>query len=114
MSTSVGSGGISSASHRLATGMNVQRRAAAAARIFDIIATVVLVFGGLLVLAQIAGGIAYLIASADSESGPGSMVITVGIVVGVVVVAIVTAVYWATVTLATAIAGYIAQRTPEV
>ena len=114
MSTTVGPGEIPTAPHRPATSMNVQRRAAAAARIFDIIATVVLVFGGLLVLAQIVGGTAYLIASADSESGLNPVVITAGIVVGVVLIAIVTAVYWATITLATAVAGYIAQRSPGV
>ena len=110
-----------SAPQKPAPTMNVVRRAATAARIFDILATVVLVFGGLLVVGQLVGGIAFVIASADSgsesESGLGSGITVLlglaGTFFGVILTAIVTAINWAVITLATAVAGYIAQRSRE-
>lgn len=95
-------------------GMNVQRRAAAAARIFDVVATVVLVFGGLLILAQVVGGIGFLVASTGSESITSSpALIVAGMIGSVVVTAIATVINWAAITLATAVAGYVAQRSVE-
>ena len=103
-----------SAGPRPTSSLNVQRRAAAAARIFDVVATVVLVFGGLLILAQVVAGIAFLAASGNSESMTSSpALIVIGLIVSVVGTAIVTAINWATITLATAVAGYVAQRTVE-
>lgn len=98
--------------------MNVQRRAAAAARIFDVLATVVLIFGGLLVLAQLAGGVAFLAGWAgsdaiDSDLGASGLLVPIGAFVGAIATAIVTAVNWAVITLATAIAGYVAQRSAQ-
>ena len=98
---------------RRTTRMNVQRRAAAAARIFDVVATVVLIFGGLLVLSEIVGGVAFLIASAGAETGTSPALILVAMIASAVLTAIVTAINWAGITLATAVAGYVAQRSPE-
>ncbi len=98
--------------------MNVQRRAAAAARIFNVLATVVLIIGGLLVLAQLAGGVAFLAGWAGTDMSGSDMaalgfLFPIGAFVGAIVTALLTAVYWAVITLATAIAGYVAQRSPQ-
>lgn len=103
---------------RLPARMNVQRRAAAAARIFDVLATVVLIFGGLLTLAQVVGGIAFLVGwagsgSSGSEFDAFAFFVPLGTFVGAITTVIVTAITWAVITLATAVAGYVAQRSPN-
>jgi membrane protein implicated in regulation of membrane protease activity len=77
----------------------------------------VLVVGFLLVVAQVVGGGAFLVGLGDPDSldasGLSTTLLVGGLLVSVLATVIGTAVCWATITLATAVAGYIAQRSPE-
>jgi hypothetical protein len=83
--------------------MDVKPRAARTAQIFDLLAMVVLGVGALAVFAQIVAVI-YM-----AVSGDGGFFVLAGIV-GVLVAIVMTALAWAGVTLATVVAGYIADR----
>jgi hypothetical protein len=82
--------------------MDVARRAGAAARIFDILGWVILFVGGLAGIINFAT----FIGLAGTDFWP-ALGIFVG---GSIVIVIYTALAWASITLATAVAGYISKR----
>lgn len=85
------------------TGINVQSKAKKVAAIFDTLAIVVLIVGVLgAVVAALFGVIALF-----NDGGFGSLMAGL---FGVVGIAIYTALTWAGITLATIVAGYIAER----
>jgi hypothetical protein len=87
----------------------IQSKAAKVARIFDILATIILILGGLgVALAALAGVIGLFTADTFSE-GLGILMLSALWGVGV---AIYTALIWASITLSTIIAGYISARIP--
>jgi hypothetical protein len=87
-----------------ATRVNVAAKAAKVATIFNTLAIVVLVIGGIFALVAVIAGIA-VIADGDFFSGlfiTGVYLVAVGIY---------TALSWAWITMGTIVAGYIANRT---
>jgi hypothetical protein len=87
----------------------IQSKAAKVARIFDILATVVLVMGALgIAVAGLTGVIGMFTADTFSE-GLGILLLAAVWGVGV---AIYTALIWASITLSTIVAGYISARIP--
>lgn len=84
--------------------MSVRKRAASTARIFDVIAMVVLGLGGVAVFAQLVAVVVMV------ASGDGEFFVVLGFV-GALITAALTLVAWACVTLSTVVAGYIAERT---
>lgn len=82
----------------------IRSKATKVARIFDILATVVLIIGALGIAAMAFSGVVGLF---SDDGGLGALVIALA---GAVGVAIYTALTWAGITLATIIAGYIAER----
>ena len=84
--------------------MNINTRARSVARIFDILAWVVLVVGTLFAAITLIAGLAT--AGQDGQL-LAAMLVTIGI-------AVYTALIWASITLGTVIAGYIAERTAVV
>lgn len=83
--------------------MDVKARATRTAQIFDLLAKAVLIVGGLAIFAQVVA-VVYMVAAGD-----GGFFVLAGIV-GVLIVAVLAALGWAGVTLATVVAGYIADR----
>jgi len=86
--------------------MNVKIRAVFVARIFDIIAWVILIVGGLAAVLNIVVGLF----GAFADTWISSVVIGIGIGLAI---AVMTAIYWAAVSLASIIAGYIAAESAE-
>jgi hypothetical protein len=81
-------------------GPAVARRAGIASRIFDALAWIVLVIGGI-------GAVVWLVGGAVSGDGAS------GVVVGLLMAAawlLVTALYWAAITALSVVVGYIAQK----
>lgn len=82
----------------------IRSKATKVARIFDILATVVLIVGALGVVTTSLLGVVGLF---SDDGGFGTLLIALASAVGI---AIYTALTWAGITLATIVAGYIAER----
>ena len=87
--------------------MNVTTRAKSVARIFDILAMIVLVFGGLATAFVFLAG---LFGNMDGYADNWFQSFFMGIV-WAAFIAVYTALTWASITLGTVVAGYIARRT---
>ena len=83
--------------------INVKQRANVAARIFDILGWVVLIVGSLSAIVFV------LVAIVGLFGDNGAQAFFAGIA-GAVGVVVYTALMWASITLATAVAGYVSQR----
>jgi hypothetical protein len=90
--------------------MDVASRAGTAARIFDILGWVVLIIGGIAGIMNFAGFIVLATGSFETFSGETFWPALGLFVVGTILIVIYTALLWASITLATAVAGYISKR----